>query len=308
VAALFALDRGPDTGWTSPAVLALVVASPALLAVFAWVERRAGGSALLPPDVLGSRRFRMVCLSVLLMSPSFFAALVYLPQYVQKILGYSALCSGAGLLPLMVVFGAVSFWAGWLYDRVGAGPVVSVGALLIGGGLLLTSLAGAGSQYGVLVPGMVAMGIGIGLYYSSVTTAAVTAVDHSRASLAGAIVYMVQVGGGSIGLGLTTAIFSDVSSRHLMTDATEAGIAADPRDLDAVHGVLAGTPSAANALASFPAQVAQELTSLAGDAFVTGMQWAFRVDGLLALGGFLVAIRAVGRPLGAWRAQRASQP
>jgi hypothetical protein len=121
-------------------------------------------------------------------------------------------------------------------------------------------------------------------------------------------VYMVQVGGGSIGLGLTTAIFSDVSSRHLMTDATEAGIAADPRDLDAVHGVLAGTPSAANALASFPAQVAQELTSLAGDAFVTGMQWAFRVDGLLALGGFLVAIRAVGRPLGAWRAQRASQP
>jgi hypothetical protein len=53
---------------------------------------------------------------------------------------------------------------------------------------------------------MVALGIGVGLFYSSITTAAVTAVDASRSSLAGGIVYMFQVAGGSIGLGLNTAI------------------------------------------------------------------------------------------------------
>ena len=59
-----------------------------------------------------------------------------------------------------------------------------------------------------LAPGLVVtmLGIGVGLFYSSVTTAAVTAVDPSRASLAGGIVYMFQVAGGSIGLGLNTAI------------------------------------------------------------------------------------------------------
>src|SRR4030088_1342798 len=52
----------------------------------------------------------------------------------------------------------------------------------------------------------IVLGVGTGLFYSSVTTAAVTALDPSRSSLAGGIVYMCQVAGGAIGLGLNTAI------------------------------------------------------------------------------------------------------
>ncbi len=44
---------------------------------------------------------------------------------------------------------------------------------------------------------MVVLGIGVGLFYSSITTAAITALDPSQASLAGAIVYMFQIAGGS---------------------------------------------------------------------------------------------------------------
>jgi hypothetical protein len=64
------------------------------------------------------------------------------------------------------------------------------------------------TTYAELIPGMVVLGVGVGLFYSSITTAAITALDPSRASLAGAIVYMFQIAGGSIGLGLTTAVFS----------------------------------------------------------------------------------------------------
>ena len=53
---------------------------------------------------------------------------------------------------------------------------------------------------------MAVLGLGVGLFYSSITTAAITALDKSRSSLAGAIVYMAQIAGGSIGLGLNTAI------------------------------------------------------------------------------------------------------
>jgi MFS family permease len=56
------------------------------------------------------------------------------------------------------------------------------------------------------MPGMFVLGAGIGFFYSSVTTAAITALDPSRSSLAGGIVYMFQIAGGSIGLGINTAI------------------------------------------------------------------------------------------------------
>ena len=52
----------------------------------------------------------------------------------------------------------------------------------------------------------------MGLFYSSVTTAAVTALDPSRSSLAGGVVYMCQVAGGAIGLGLNTAIVLSAAS------------------------------------------------------------------------------------------------
>lgn len=59
---------------------------------------------------------------------------------------------------------------------------------------------------------MVVLGIGIGSFYPTATTAGVTSVDESQTSLAGGIVYMFQIAGGSIGLGLTTAVFSAQTS------------------------------------------------------------------------------------------------
>ncbi|HWM55385.1 MAG TPA: hypothetical protein VNO20_08360 [Solirubrobacterales bacterium] len=65
-----------------------------------------------------------------------------------------------------------------------------------------------GSGYDSLIIGMVVLGFGIGAFYPTATTAGVTSVDESQTSLAGGIVYMFQIAGGSIGLGLTTTVFS----------------------------------------------------------------------------------------------------
>ena len=59
---------------------------------------------------------------------------------------------------------------------------------------------------------MVVLGVGIGSFYPTATTAGVTSVDESQTSLAGGIVYMFQIAGGSIGLGLTTTVFSSQAS------------------------------------------------------------------------------------------------
>jgi MFS family permease len=106
----------------------------------------------------------------------------------------------------MVVFAAMSFASGTLYDKFGARTVVSAGAAFLGLGIFLLSFLAAGWDYVALVPGMIVLGAGIGLFYSSITTAAVTSLDPSRSSLAGGIVYMCQVAGGALGLGINTAL------------------------------------------------------------------------------------------------------
>jgi EmrB/QacA subfamily drug resistance transporter len=212
VAVLVALDLAQEDGYGSPVILALLCGGVALLGVFFVAERRQGARALVPPDVLGNRVFAACCLVVLLMSAIFFTALLYLPQYLEEVLHYSAIKSGAGLLPLMAVVGATSFVAGALYGHIGAKAAVSAGAAALAIGMFLLSFVRADSGYWFLVPGMCVLGIGVGLFYSSVTTAAVTALDPDRASLAGGIVYMCQIAGGAIGLGINTAIVLSASS------------------------------------------------------------------------------------------------
>jgi EmrB/QacA subfamily drug resistance transporter len=206
VALLVALDQSDAWGWGDPRVLALSVLCVVMLAAFGLVERRAGDAALVPPAVMGNARFAWCCLTVLLMSAVFFAALLYLPQFMTKELDFSAVQAGAGLLPMMATFAVTSFAAGPIYTRAGPKIVVSAGAACITVGILLLSRISGGDDFAALVPGMAVLGVGVGLFYSSVTTAAVTALDESRTSLAGGIVYMCQIGGGSVGLGVNTAI------------------------------------------------------------------------------------------------------
>ena len=148
-------------------------------------------------------------------------------------------------------------------------------------------------------------GAGVGLFLSSITTAAVTALDPSRSSLAGGIVYMFQVAGGAIGLGLTTTVFTTASEDALQADL--AGTRLSSREVDALHGALAGTDSANSLLTRFPATTADRLVELLREAFAAGMQWAFRLVALLALAGLIVSVLFVGGSLLGARAA-AAQP
>jgi EmrB/QacA subfamily drug resistance transporter len=212
-ALLLALDLGVDLGWTDPRILGLFAVAALSLLIFAWAERGAADNALVPGDVLGNRTFFAASMATLLMSAIFFAALLYLPQFMTKQLGYSAMGAGAGLLPMMGTFAAASFLSGPLYARLGAKLIVTVGAICLALGMYLLSRLQPATTYAELIPGMVVLGIGVGLFYSSITTVAITALDPSRASLAGAIIYMFQIAGGAIGLGLNTALV--VTARSL---------------------------------------------------------------------------------------------
>ncbi len=222
---LLLLDIGAGLGWFDPIIIGLFFLSIIFLALFMFIEGRSGENALVPEDVRSNGGFLAVIITTLLMSSIYFAPIMYLPQFLSKLLGYSAFYAGLGIVPLLGIFAAVSLVAGPLYDRLGAKLVIAIGAILLGLGIFLLSRAVSAQTYMALVPGMLVLGSGIGLFYSSVTTAGITALDPSRASLAGAIVYMFQIAGGSIGLGLNTAIivtapnFTEGIARAFILDA-----------------------------------------------------------------------------------------
>jgi len=207
VSLLIALDQVSDWGWGDPRVMGLLALAAILVVAFLPVERRAGSHALVPREIMRNRSFTASCVAILFMSATFFASLLYLPQFMEKQFGYSPLEAGVGILPFLGVFALVSFIAGPLYNRIGAKPLAVFGAGCITVAPFLFSLVDADSGYDSLILGMVVLGTGIGSFYPTATTAGVTSVDESQTSLAGGIIYMFQIAGGSIGLGLTTTVF-----------------------------------------------------------------------------------------------------
>jgi EmrB/QacA subfamily drug resistance transporter len=238
VALLLAFDQVLDWGgWGDPRIVALLGLFVLGIAAFAFVERAAGRNALVPGDVMRDRNFTYSCAAVLFISAVFFAIMLYLPQYMLKVLDLSPIGTGAGMLPMMGVFAAVSFIAGPLYDRLGPKLLASVGAGCLALGPFLLSLAADARTYGALLPGLAITGLGVGLFYPTITTSGVTSVDESRSSLAGAIIYMFQIAGGAVGLGLTTTVFTEAGDGASGADAFVDGIEAALR-LDAGFAVI----------------------------------------------------------------------
>ena len=211
----------------------------------------------------------------------------------EKILGYSALEAGVGMLPMLGTFGAVAFISDRIVARIGMRRVIIAGTALLALGPVLLSFFGSDSGYPALVPGLLATGVGAGLFYPTITTAAVGLLDPSQSSLAGGITYMFQVAGGAIGLGLTTAIFTIRSEDEIAGDAAARGLRDGAEQAGVIHGILAGTESGEAAFEDFGTTTAERVLEVVKDSFVAGVQLSFRVVAAIAVIGLVVAVIGV---------------
>jgi EmrB/QacA subfamily drug resistance transporter len=302
---LLAFDQAADWGFGDARVIAMLAVAAALVAAFALIEPRMKKSALVPADIFRNAEFRSACLTVLLMSAVFFATVLYAPQFMEKILDYSALEAGLGMVPMLGTFALVSFFAGPAYQRLGAKATITLGAAGLTIGPFLLSLIDAGSGYGALIPGLAVTGVGAGFFYSAITTAGVTALDPSRASLAGGLIYMFQIAGGAIGLGITTTIFTLSSENELSDKADAAGTHLTGHQTAVLHGVLAGTDSGTTALHQLSSSVQATITGIVRESFATGVQAGFRFVAIAAVLGFLISLFFVG---GRLLPERAASP
>ncbi len=294
LALLLALDQATDWGFGDYRIIGLLVLAALLLATFVEIERRAQNVALIPGTLLRERTLSVALVARILIAGAWFVALVYLPGFMEMVYGYSPIEAGLGMLPMMLGFAIIAFAAGPLYPRTGPKlmAVAGIVAIVIGSALLLPLTLHSG--YAALVPGMLLLGIGYGFCAAAFNTAGVMAVPVEHASLAGAMLYMCQLVGGSLGLGGATTILTTTAAAHVRAGGFAEALNAP--QLQAVGRVLAGGESGRALLARFP-HSAGALENLARDAFTLGMRNALILVIALGLLSVLVTVLFFGR----WR-------
>ena len=145
----------------------------------------------------------------------------YTSQYMQGVLGFTALAAGLGFLPMSVVNFAVALGVGRVPTRLGPAGTLLAGVVLTLVGMFWLARIGVGSSYWTAVAApMVLIGAGQGLVFAPVTAFGLADVDSDDAGAASGLINTFHQMGATLGLGLMVAV-----SAHAGTARTSTGTA-----------------------------------------------------------------------------------
>ncbi len=213
VALVYGISQAPDKGWGSFETIGVLVLSGVLLVGFLFWEARER-APLMPLRIFRLRLLSAANFIALLQSGGIFGSFLLLTLYMQQVLQLSVLQTGVGFLATAgtaVLFAAP---AQALVTRIGVKPVLLTGmSLLVFGALWYTQISPDGSYPVDLLPGFVAVGIGLPFTYIPLTIAALAGVSEDDAGLASGLFNTSQQVGGAIG----TAVLSTVAFTHADT-------------------------------------------------------------------------------------------
>jgi EmrB/QacA subfamily drug resistance transporter len=235
---------GNRYAWASPQIIGLAVGAVASLTAFIWQERRAA-EPVLPLRLFRDRVFVVVSAALFIATLSLFAAIVFLPLFLQLVTGASATRSGLLMLPLLIASAVSTIAAGRIMAATGrykVFPVIGLG--LMSAGLLLLSSLDATSSRATVAVFMVVFGLGFGMVTQILMVAIQNAVDRREIGTATAAANLFRALGGSVGVALYGAIFSG-GLRHWLpltvhgkapAGIDAAGIQASPGQIHSLAG------------------------------------------------------------------------
>jgi len=210
-------------GWSSPAVLAMTLASLAGLAAFLVRERRAA-APMLPLSMFGARQFAAANAVTFLLYGALTGAVFLLPVMLQVVSGYSPLGAGLALLPLTVILLALSARSGRLAARIGPRLPLSVGPVAAGVGLALLTLATSGSSYVVSVlPAIVVLGLGLAITTAPLTSTAMDSAPAQHSGIASAVNNDMSRFGGLLAIAVLPALAGITGTAYLQPGPLAAG-------------------------------------------------------------------------------------
>jgi EmrB/QacA subfamily drug resistance transporter len=208
---LFALTYGlieaNTYGWTSSRIVGAFAVAVAMLVAFVLLETRQR-LPMLDLSLFRNGTFAGANLAVLLVALAMFGVFFFVSLYMQGVLGYSAVESGAAFLPLTILIMLTAPIAGKTSDRFGSRWLMTVGMILIAVQLFYFSRLGVEESYWSILPAMILGGFGMSMVMTPSAAAAIRALPVDKAGVGSAVLNAFRQVGGSMGIAVIGAIMA----------------------------------------------------------------------------------------------------
>jgi EmrB/QacA subfamily drug resistance transporter len=232
---LLGLTWGGDQGdWGSPLVIAMLAGAVVLFVLFIIMERFAA-EPILPLGLFRNQVFSADLILSLLQMMILLGVSLYMPLYMQGILGLSATAAGAAMTPMSVMMVVGAMVGGMLIARLQRYQVIAiVGALIMCIGIFLLTRISAATALPETIFYMVVMGLGTGTFFSLLNIVVQNALPRTQLGVGTAAVrYLGQLGAtlgvAIVGTVVNSSLSSDLANRIPATTVqqlTPAGVKA----------------------------------------------------------------------------------
>jgi len=203
--------------------LGLLAAGVAALVGFVWVEARSR-HPMLPLSLFRSRQFTAANATTLAVYAALSGMMFLLVIYLQQVAGYSALAAGAALIPVTALMLLFSARAGHLAEVIGPRWPMTVGPLVMAGGmLLLLRLSPDASYWTTVLPAMLVFGAGLTLTVAPLTATVLAGVPDRHSGVASAINNALSRGAGLIAVAVLPVAAGISGAAYLDPDRFAAG-------------------------------------------------------------------------------------
>ncbi|HEY3062307.1 MAG TPA: MFS transporter [Chloroflexota bacterium] len=207
-ALLLAVGRGGS----GPAEVVLLASAGALGVGFVVIEKRAV-DPIVPLRLFKSNTIALSAYGSLALSVGIFGASLFIPLYMQGVLGTSATLSGSLMAPLAITILLTNLANGFLLAHFGKYRVFALAGFASGtAGFLALSLLQTESPYLQLVLSMVLLGTGSGLVISTLALAAQNAASYADLGVVTSLVQFSR----SLGSTLGSAVLGSILVWQLM--------------------------------------------------------------------------------------------
>lgn len=306
---------GTDYAWGSPQVIGLLTLSVMMLCAFVFVESRAK-EPIIPLRLFKNRIFTVSVISMFLIGSAMFGAILYVPLFVQGVIGKSATNSGAVLTPMMLALVVASTTSGQIISRTGRYKWSAlIGLSVIVCGMWLQSRMDASTGSGTAIRNMIVLGLGLGLSMPTFTIAVQNAFPAKEIGVVTASVQFFRSIGATMGVAIMGTFVTSSLHRNLITGLpTDVRQALPPDVVAGIDPQVLASPDAQNALHAQFASISDgtrlfnELMETLRGALAHALHEAFLMSAIVACCALIAAVFLREIPLRKRQAQRVESP
>ena len=213
-AVVYGVSRGGVSGWASVSTLGFTLAGVFALGLLVALERRVE-SPLVRAEKLADRAVGGGFVLMLAAAGMLFSVFLLVSLYLQDVQRAGALRAGAAFLPLALAAGAGAHVGGRLVRQFGVRGPMAAGFLAAAAGMLvLARLPRQGGYVADVLPGLVVVGLALGVVLVAVALCVFAGAEDSEAGMLSGLNSTGHELGGTIGVALSVAIASAGAGAH----------------------------------------------------------------------------------------------